>query len=184
MPRLYRRAASPLRADHPSWWAFSALQVLRWPPMTPHDEALAVVGRLKEAAKGATPGPWQAEQTPPAVGGPDSWTVVAQSLVYWVCQLSRRWKMPVSSGEGYSCRADAHYIAACDPDTILALCEVVEASVKRRQLELDRSAMTARLARREIAREAWVEHGSMHARADDHARDALDAALARLKERG
>jgi hypothetical protein len=83
---------------------------------SPRTDLSALVARLRALAEKATPGPWTAHtyRTVTDVAGPNA----RRQIVHWMG----------FDGNGIARRqnhANARYIAACDPQTILALCDAL-----------------------------------------------------------
>lgn len=86
--------------------------------------------KLKAAAEAATPGPWRYA----GKDGYDPMVGAGNSIILWRCNGY--------FGDGSKAMADANYIAAANPATVLALLAENEALIKERdQLREDRDGL-------------------------------------------
>lgn len=77
-----------------------------------------LIERLERLAKGATPGPWPMERN-------------VNEFVIALGAWSLGQTIAIIPTDSHNSSANAQFIAACDPQTILTLCKALKASVAR-----------------------------------------------------
>lgn len=115
------------------------------------------IARLRGLAQAATPGPWEAAETPSGKGK------VLCGGVFSVCNTT--------AGPYKQQRADAAYIAAASPDVLLRLLDALD-EARRERDEAKRDARELRFL--------WEQRGERANKAEDE----RDAAMALLKKHG